>query len=412
MAGEVSTSTPVTSGELAAVLRAMDERYSQMFDALSKQQGGGARQDSEVKEEIHPLQMPLVKLEGSESYASWAEHAETILVSRKLEGYILGTVEKPSEEESKEGQRWRMTNALVRAWLLSSVSPKIAKQVERIKDASEIWRLLKGTFSGVGNEMLACKIQKELQGLSQGERSVVDYVSELKRLWSDLDFYDSIDLECGKCMEKVHKWTEKRRVRDFLNGLDSKYENRRAAIYGSTTLPTLEQAISAIISEETRLKLETSGQAIHGIAQTRSALYAANGGNYQRPAPNFSENKCFECGQPGHFRMACPELTGGRRGRGHDWRGRGRGRGFDGRGRGRGIHPTGRANISATSAESPQSSVKFELTAEDWEKWCQFKGLHLSDKQTMETTSASTSAASTNFGGTWDWKKSWDGEHA
>ncbi|KAK1614827.1 hypothetical protein QYE76_020344 [Lolium multiflorum] len=148
MAGEVSTPTPVTSGELAAVLRAIDERYSQMFDALSKQQGGGARQDSEVKEEIHPLQMPLVKLEGSESYASWAEHAETILVSRKLEGYILGTVEKPAEEESKEGQRWRMTNALVRAWLLSSVSPKIAKQVERIKDASEIWRLLKEDMIG------------------------------------------------------------------------------------------------------------------------------------------------------------------------------------------------------------------------------------------------------------------------
>lgn len=409
MVGE--TSTPVSAGELTAFLQAMDDRYKTLFDALSKQQGGG-RQETEVKEEMHPLQMPLIKLEGSESYASWAEHAETILVSRKLEGYILGTVEKPSEEESKEGQRWRMTNALVRAWLLSSLSPKIAKQVERIKEASEIWRLLKGTFSGVGNEMLACKIQKELQGLSQGENSVVDYASELKRLWSDLDFYDSVDLECGKCIEKVNKWTEKRRVRDFLNGLDSKFENRRAAIYGSATLPTLEQAISAIITEETRLKLETSGSAIQGIAQRRSALYAADGGNYERPATDFSEKRCFECGQPGHFRMACPLLTGGGRGRGLDWRGRGRGRGFDGRGRGRGIRPTGRANISAASGEASQSSVKVELSAEDWEKWCQFKGLCLGDKQTMATTSASTSTSSTNFGGTWDWKKSWDGEHA
>ena len=100
--------------------------------------------------------MPLVKLEGSETYASWAEHAETILVSRRLEGYILGAIEKPEDENSKEGQRWKMTNALVRAWLLSSLSPPIAKQVERIKEASETWRLLKGTYSGVGNEMLAC----------------------------------------------------------------------------------------------------------------------------------------------------------------------------------------------------------------------------------------------------------------
>jgi hypothetical protein len=93
----------VTAGELAAVLQAMDEKYRPLFDALSRQQGGGLRPESEIKEEIHPLQMPLVKLEGSESYASWAEHAETILVSRKLEGYILGTIEKPAEEASKEG---------------------------------------------------------------------------------------------------------------------------------------------------------------------------------------------------------------------------------------------------------------------------------------------------------------------
>uniref|UniRef100_A0ACD5Y0Z4 Uncharacterized protein n=1 Tax=Avena sativa TaxID=4498 RepID=A0ACD5Y0Z4_AVESA len=139
----------------------MYEKYKSLFDALSKQ-GGSSRSESETKEEIHPLQMPHVKLEGSESYASWAEHAETILVSRKLEGYILGTVQKPAEEDSKDGQKWRTTNALVRAWLLSSVSPQIAKQVERIKEASKIWRLLKGTFSRIGNEMLACKIQREL----------------------------------------------------------------------------------------------------------------------------------------------------------------------------------------------------------------------------------------------------------
>jgi hypothetical protein len=232
----------VTAGELAAVLQAMDEKYRSLFDAISKQ-AGSSKSEIELKEEVHPLQMPHVKLEGSETYVSWAEHAETILVSRKLEGYILGTIEKPAEESSKEAQRWRTANALVRAWLLSSLSPQIAKQVERIKEAAEIWRLLKSTYSGVGNEMLACKIQKELQDLCQGDKSVVEYVSELKRLWSDLDYYDPIELECGKCVEKFNQWTEKRRVRDFLNGLNPKFENRRAALYGSEKLPSLEQAI-------------------------------------------------------------------------------------------------------------------------------------------------------------------------
>ena len=138
MAGNNNAPAAVTAGELAAVLQAMDEKYQVLFDAISKQ--GASRSEGETKEEVHPLQIPLVKLEGPENYASWAEHAETILVSKRLEGYILGIVEKPLEESSKEGPKWKMMNALVRAWLLSSISPQIAKQVERIKEASEIWR--------------------------------------------------------------------------------------------------------------------------------------------------------------------------------------------------------------------------------------------------------------------------------
>jgi hypothetical protein len=49
--------------------------------AISKQVGN-SRSEGEGKEDVHPLQMPHVKLEGSETYASCAEHAETILVSR------------------------------------------------------------------------------------------------------------------------------------------------------------------------------------------------------------------------------------------------------------------------------------------------------------------------------------------
>jgi len=184
----------------------------------------------------------------------------------------------------------------VRAWLLSSLSPQIAKQVERIKEAAEIWRLLKSTYSGVGNEMLACKIQKELQELCQGDKSVVEYVSELKRLWSDLDYYDPIELECGKCIEKFSKWTEKRRVRDFLNGLNPKYENRRAALYGSGNLPNLEHAISAIISEETRLKLEATGATMQSSTQRRSAFVATEGANFQKSTTNTYDRKCFKCG--------------------------------------------------------------------------------------------------------------------
>jgi len=45
----------------------------------------------------------------------------------------------------------------------------------------------------------------------------------------------------------VKKWVEDRRVTQFLKGLNPKFENRRAAIYHQDSLPSLEEAISAMV---------------------------------------------------------------------------------------------------------------------------------------------------------------------
>ena len=79
-----------------------------------------------------------------------------------------------------------------------------------------------------------------------------------------------------------------------------------------------------------------------------------------------------------------------------DWHGRGHGRGLEGRGdRGRGTRPAAKANTSVITENTTQT-MSVEMTAEDWEKWSQFKGLSLGDKPTVE---APTSAALANFGG-------------
>jgi len=108
--------------------------------------------------------MPNVKLEGAESYASWAEHAETILVSRKLEGYILGTIEKPEEENSKEGQKWKMTNALVRAWLLRSLSPQKLNKLRESKRLQKYGDCLKVLIQGSETRCWHAKFRKSYKG--------------------------------------------------------------------------------------------------------------------------------------------------------------------------------------------------------------------------------------------------------
>ena len=48
----------------------------------------------------------------------------------------------------------------------------------------------------------------------------------------------------------MHKWVEDRRVIQFLKHLDPIFENRRVAFCHLESLPTLEDAISAMVQEQ------------------------------------------------------------------------------------------------------------------------------------------------------------------
>ena len=74
----------------------------------------------------------------------------------------------------------------------------------------------------------------------------MEYVAELKRLWDDLDHYDPIELPHPDCVAWVKKWVEKKRVLQFLRGLNSEFEGRHASLFHQSSLPSLEEAIAAM----------------------------------------------------------------------------------------------------------------------------------------------------------------------
>jgi hypothetical protein len=60
--------------------------------------------------------------------------------------------------------------------------------------------------------------------------------------------------------QDVHKWIEDRRVTHFLRNLDPEFESRRAAFCHQESLPTMEEVVSAMVIEESRLRsLHLSG---------------------------------------------------------------------------------------------------------------------------------------------------------
>ena len=88
---------------------------------------------------------------------------------------------------------------------------------------------------------------------------------------------------CPQDAQVVHKWVEDRRVTHFLKNLDLEFESRRAAFCHQESLPTMDEAVSAMINEESRLRVMTASDPV------KSAYTATD------------DRDCYNCGEKGHL---------------------------------------------------------------------------------------------------------------
>ncbi|KAJ1289187.1 hypothetical protein BS78_02G145200 [Paspalum vaginatum] len=157
-------------------------------------------------------------------------------------------------------------------------------------------------YSGARNVMLMVEIEDRLHDLKQGERSVMEYIAELKSLWADADHCKPIELPHSEVIQ-------------FLRGLNSEFEARRSSIFHQPTLPSLEEAIAAISQEEYKLKVMREST----TSSPSCPIFAAT---------RVEDRQCFNCGRE-----------------------RGNSRGALRGGRGRGGRGGYRANVASTQGE-------------------------------------------------------------
>ena len=289
--------------ELTAAL----EKLAQMMTANAagtpaNGAAGGALVASQGDQVLKLELMPNdVKLNGVSNYLSWSRRALLILKTKGLMEYVLGTVGEPADKESSEWKKWSITDSLILAWMLNSLSPPIAASVEALPCSSAVWTLLSKRYSGKGNLMLMSQIEDKIHAVRQSDKSVMVYVNELQHFWAELDQCDPLELPHVESMEIARTWVERRRVMQFLKGLNQDFENRRAALLHQSTLVSLDEAIAAMSQEEVRLQSR-------GGAGNESAY---------RVADHHGSRECFNCGSPRHISRFCTEPPRRGRGRGY-----------------------------------------------------------------------------------------------
>jgi len=100
---------------------------------------------------LHPSDGPNTitlaeKLTGSSNFRAWKRSMEISLATKRKLPFVLGTLDKASDDPQK-AEQWEACNNMVLAWIMNNVSDSIARSILFVKSAADIWSQLEKRFA-------------------------------------------------------------------------------------------------------------------------------------------------------------------------------------------------------------------------------------------------------------------------
>lgn len=254
------------------------------------------------------------------NYIHWKRQFESFLSGVGLLSFVNGGSPEPiplihvpnisggyRDVPNPDHQQWVRSDQIVQAWLVGSLSQDILSVVLGARTAQEVWTSLGNHFNRVSSSRLF-ELQRRLQTISKTDKSMSDYLKEIKGLCDQLNSVGS-------------PVSEKMKVFAALQGLGRDYEPIKTSIEGamdSPLPPTFEEIVPRLTGFDDRLKSYEVSQtsvsphlAFHVDATEQK--YSQNV-NYSQQIPHFNQYR-GRGGSNGRF--------GYSRGRGYSTRGRG-----------------------------------------------------------------------------------------
>ena len=155
--------------------------------------------------------------------------------ARGLEGFLTGAKTQPLTGDTTFVQ-WESENSLVMAWLINSMVPSVAQGMSFFETAQKIWKAAARTYSQYGNTTQAFELKRKIRALKQDNFSVIDYMAEFQRLWSELDFYRPFKASYASDAAEFKKFTDEERIFDFLGGLNEEFDPIKVQILGRSLI--------------------------------------------------------------------------------------------------------------------------------------------------------------------------------
>ncbi|KAL9444374.1 hypothetical protein AB3S75_017540 [Citrus x aurantiifolia] len=255
----------------------------------------------------HPGMVLVSKPLNGDNYSTWCRAMTISLNAKSKLGFIDGTTTMPSTID--EYTSWKKCNDMILSWILNSLTQDLADSVIFSTTAQEVWEDLRDRFSQ-SNAPRIFQIERDIACLAQDQMTIAAYYTRLKKLWDELGSYNDTVCSC----EADHK---RRRLMQFLMGLNESYSAIRGQILLINPLPDVAKAYSSIVQEEKQRSLgaarETTENSamVAGRAEPMALAVRHEQGFSSRSNPsNRKPLHCSYCDRDHHVREKCWKLNG------------------------------------------------------------------------------------------------------
>jgi len=196
--------------------------------------------------------VPVILDMDEGNYGQWRLFFESTLGKFGLESHVQSTT--PSDDRNGE---WRRVDSCVVNWILATVSKGVFDIVRRDRhDAFTLWHAVEGLFQD--NELQrAVYLETELRSLQQGDMSMTEYCTKLKRIADQL-------------RDIGHPVSEPSQVLNLLRGLNPRYRYVRPTITSKHPPHTFQSARSFLILEELSVQHDATAEAGQALAATHN----------------------------------------------------------------------------------------------------------------------------------------------
>ncbi|XP_070015793.1 uncharacterized protein [Nicotiana sylvestris] len=230
------------------------------------------------------------------------------LLGRNKLGMVDGSCMKESFPTTMKNH-WERVNVIVLSWIMNFVNSSLLGGIMYAYNTQVVWDDLYERFYKV-DDARTFNLHKEIGTMTQGTSSVSVYYSKLKDMWEEFEVLIPVPgCDCPKSRDFV-VYLQKLKVYQFLMGLNESYSQARSQILMRSPLPTVNQAYSMIISDESQKAVAATSR-ILGANPTGNydvAMYTRNMGN-QRYKKNYNV-QCDFCKLKGHSKENCFKIIG------------------------------------------------------------------------------------------------------